>query len=79
MRSFGLEISLEPQLCLATNFVTFLAILESVFLSAKIGPTPVFWGFPGGSDSKESACDVGDLGSVLGLGRFPGERNGHPL
>ena len=29
-------------------------------------PTPVFLGFPGGSASKESACNVGDLGSVLG-------------
>ena len=27
--------------------------------------------FPGGSDSKESACNVGDLGSILGLGRLP--------
>ena len=29
-------------------------------------------GFPGGSDSKESACNAGDLGSVPGLGRSPG-------
>ena len=28
-------------------------------------------GFPGGSDGKESACNVGDLGSIPGLGRFP--------
>ena len=35
-------------------------------------------GFPGGS-GKESACNVGDLGSVLGLGRFPEEGNGNPL
>ena len=31
--------------------------------------------FPGGSDGKESACNAGDLGSVLGLGRYPGEGN----
>ena len=31
---------------------------------------------PGGSDSKESACSAGDLGSILGLGRSPGEGNG---
>ena len=31
------------------------------------------WGFPGGSDGKESACSVGDLGSITGLGRSPGE------
>ena len=32
--------------------------------------------FPGGSDSKESACNAGDLGSVPGSGRSPGEGNG---
>ena len=32
-------------------------------------PTPVFLGFPGGSDSKESTCNAGDLGSIPGLGR----------
>jgi len=31
-------------------------------------PTPVFLGFPGGSDSKESTCNAGDLGSIPGLG-----------
>ena len=36
-------------------------------------------GFPGGSDDKESACSAGDLGSVLGSGRSPGEGNGYPL
>ena len=34
-------------------------------------------GFPGGSAGKESACNVGNLGSVLGLGRFPGEGKGY--
>ena len=42
-------------------------------------PTPVFLGFPGGSDSKESACNAGDLGSIPGLGRSPEEGNGYPL
>ena len=32
-------------------------------------------GFPGGSDSKESACNAGGLGSIPGLGRSPGEGN----
>ena len=36
-------------------------------------------GFPGGSDSKESTCNVGDLGSIPGSGRYPGEGNGNPL
>ena len=36
-------------------------------------------GFSGGSDSKESTCNAGDPGSISGLGRSPGEGNGHPL
>ena len=36
-------------------------------------------GFPGGSDGKESACNVGDLGLIPGLGRSPGEGKGYPL
>ena len=36
-------------------------------------------GFSGGSDSKESACNAGDLGLIPGLGRSPGEGNGNPL
>ena len=35
--------------------------------------------FPGGSDSKEFACSAGELGSIPGLGRSPGEGNGYPL
>ena len=35
-------------------------------------------GFLGGSDGKESACNVGDPGSVPGSGRSPGERDGYP-
>ena len=35
--------------------------------------------FPDASDGKESACNVGDLGSISGSGRFPGEGNGNPL
>ena len=36
-------------------------------------------GFPGGSAGKESTCNAGDLGSIPGLGRFPGERKDYPL
>ena len=42
-------------------------------------PTPVFLGFPCGSTGRESACYAGDLGSIPGLGRSPGDRKGHPL
>ena len=41
--------------------------------------TPVFLGFLCGSAGKESACSVGDLDLILGLGRSPGEGNGYPL
>ena len=36
-------------------------------------------GFPHSSVGKESACSVGDLGSISGSGRSPGEGNGNPL
>ena len=42
-------------------------------------PTPVFLDFPGGSAAKESACNAGDLGSLPGLGRSPGEGKGCPF
>ena len=42
-------------------------------------PTPVFLGFPGDSDGKESAYNVGDTGSIPGLRRSPGEGNVYPL
>ena len=35
--------------------------------------------FPGGSDGKASAYNAGDLGSIPGSGRSPGEGNGNPL
>ena len=42
-------------------------------------PTPVFLGFPGGSDGKESLCNAGGLGLIPGLGRSPGGGHGNPL
>ena len=41
--------------------------------------TKTYCGFSGGSDGKGSACNAGDLGSIPGLGRSPGEGNGNPL
>ena len=38
-----------------------------------------YLGFPGGSDGKESACNVGDHGSIPESGRSPGEGNGYSL
>ena len=45
------------------------------FLEFKDGST----GFPGGSACKESTYNAGDLGSIPGLGRSPGEGKGYPL
>ena len=36
-------------------------------------------GFPGGSDGKESVCNVGDMGSIPGQGSSPVNENGNPL
>ena len=58
--------------------------------TATTGPNTVsfrviwryIWGFPGGSVGKESTCSAGDtedMGSVAGLGRFPGGGHGNPL
>ena len=45
--------------------------------------TENFWtsymGFPGGLEGKTSACSAGDLGSIPGSGRSPGEGNGNPI
>ena len=50
-----------------------------VSFTCKVIHIYIFMGFPGVSDSKKSACDTGDLGSVPGLGRSPGEGNSDPL
>ena len=50
-----------------------ITIKCSIDIENKIGR------FPGGSEVKASACNAGDLGSVPGLGRSPGEGNGNPL
>ena len=42
-------------------------------------PTPEFLGFPCGSAGKESTCNAGDLGSIPGLERSPGEGKGYSL
>ena len=48
---------------------------EDIANFSSLLPTVVPMGFPGGSDGKESACNVGDPGSIPGSGRSPGEGN----
>ena len=47
--------------------------------SQRVGHDRATLGFPDSSVGKESACKAGDLGSVPGLGRSPGEGRGYPL
>ena len=54
-----------------------LEALENL-MQREVGSKGSF-GLPGGSDGKESACNAGDLGSIPGLGRSPGEGIGYPL
>ena len=52
--------------------MTHLVLLKSRYLS-------IYLGFPCGSAGKESTCNVGDLRSIPGLGRYPGEGKGYSL
>ena len=63
------------------HYVTTLFNLLWIFSSVKIilAYLKVLLGFPCSSDSKESACNARNPGSILGLGRSPGGRNGNPL
>ena len=54
-------------------------IIELVINGEDGLPTTVYLGFPCGSAGKESACNVGDMGSIPGLGGSPGEGKGYPL
>ena len=49
------------------------------FPGSSFSHVPHSLDFPGGSDGKVSARNAGDLGSISGSGRSPGEGNGNPL
>ena len=66
--------SLKGQSCVQRGYLHFIMEDTHIF-----SPPQSWWCFSGGSDGKESACNVGDLGSIPGLGRSPGEENGYPL
>ena len=59
--------------------IQFLGQIRKICWRRDRLPTPVFLGFPCGSAGKESTCNAGDLGWILGLGRSPGEGKGYPL
>ena len=58
-------------------FISVRSITAKILLEILIHHS--LWGFPGGSDGKESACNAGDLGSIPGLGRSPGGGYGNPF
>ena len=53
-----------------TYFIMYIQYIMYIYIIS---------GFPGGSEVKASACNVGDPGSIPGSGRSPGEGNGNPL
>ena len=57
-------------LLLSSFFFSFLTFLLKLVTKK---------GFPGGSDGKESACNIEDFSLIPGLGRAPGRRDGYPL
>ena len=62
---------------LVSRVIPFPFVL--VRLRCFCGQVWLWWGFPGGSDGKEPTCNVGDLGSIPGLGRSPAGGHGNPL
>ena len=54
-------------------------VVKSTWIFLLWYPVLHMVGFPSGSDSKESACNTGDLGSIPKQGRSPGEKNDYPL
>ena len=74
--------------CKATPFAPLSRLLPLLFQPGFLSSLEIFdvspWilvfkGFPGGAEVKAPACNVGDLGSIPGSGRSPGEGNGNPL
>ena len=86
-QSVSLFATDKPTL-MTTSLSPKVRSLHQVYFNSWIGkipwrrdrlPTPVFLGFPGGSEGKESTCNEGDLGSIPGLGRSSGGGCGNQL
>ena len=61
------------------RFTSYLCVNSNWNYHQKMVFLLPVWGFPCGSAGKESICNVGDLGSIPGLGWIPEERKGYPL
>ena len=66
---------LMPEKC-CPRHLAHLSCSQIIFILPLSAP---YRGFPGGSAGKGSACNAGDLASIPGLGRSPGEAKGYPL
>ena len=65
---------------LVAQRIEIVSVLHSLSIHQFISIWVVFiWGFPGGSDDKESVCNAGDPSLIPGSARSPGGGNGHPL
>ena len=71
-------LPLEPPGHTITWVDVILFHISETLRTGLINHCPI-QGFPAGSDSKESACNAADLGSIPGWGRSPGEGNNNPL
>ena len=69
----------EMELCCNCKMHMGFWRLKTKKFFLKRTPAPIWEGFPGDSDGKESTCNEGDLGLIPGLGRSPGGRYGNPL
>ena len=75
----GMAGSREIEECLPGDSASPEDLLTVRFWASEKNHRFLERGFLGGSDCKESACNAGDPGSTPGLGRSPGEGNGHPF
>ena len=75
----SLIAQLVKKICLQCRRAQFNSWVRKIPWRRDRLPTAVFLGFPCGSAGKESTCNVGDLGSIPGLGISPGERKGYTL
>ena len=60
-------------------FDTLTGMTRRLGTALFLNPCVYTYGFPGGSDNEAPTCNVGDLGSIPGLGRSPGEGNGNQI
>ena len=88
LQDYFLQLHAYIQLCsdLSSQFLSFLLTEEKAFLLSSfqmIFPHSIKLSkersFPSDLDCKESACHIGDAGSIPGSGRSPGGGNGNPL